>query len=97
MTDPRKPAARSARTGGLADSVVDCTPQSLAAGEASGFVFEEATVRSFLRAVQRAVATWHQPQAWRRLQRIAMSRDFGWGSSARRYVALYQSMLRRSS
>jgi starch synthase len=85
------------RTGGLADSVVDCTPQSLAAGEASGFVFEEATVRSFLRAVQRAVATWHQPQAWRRLQRIAMSRDFGWSSSARRYVALYQSMLRRSS
>ena len=57
-----------------------------------GFVFEEATVRSFLRAVQRAVATWHQPQAWRRLQRIAMSRDFGWGSSARRFGTYFAAV-----
>jgi len=84
------------RTGGLADSVVDCTPQSLQAGEATGFVFEEPTVRALARAVQRAVATWHQPHVWQRLQRNAMAKDFGWAASARRYIDLYQSMLRPS-
>ena len=83
------------RTGGLADSVVDCNPQSLAAGEATGFVFEEPSAAALFHAMQRAVAVWRDPHAWRKLQRNAMARDFGWNASARRYVALYERMLAR--
>ena len=80
------------RTGGLADSVVDCTAASLAAGAATGFVFEGATPSALLAAVARAVALWQRPQAWARLQRNAMARDFSWAQSALRYRDLYRAM-----
>jgi starch synthase len=80
------------RTGGLGDSVVDCTAESLAAGIATGFVFERATPSALLAAVTRAVSLWRQPQAWARLQRNAMLRDFSWAQSALRYRDLYRSM-----
>jgi starch synthase len=81
------------RTGGLADSVVDCTPTALAVGTATGFVFDEATSAAFFEAVGRAVAAWRDPQTWRALQRNAMARNFGWTSSAGRYVDLYGDMI----
>jgi starch synthase len=82
------------RTGGLADSVVDCTPDSLAAGTATGFVFQQPTAGALGAAVERAVNVWRKPDAWRRLQQNAMARDFAWTASARRYRDLYLSMLR---
>jgi starch synthase len=80
------------RTGGLGDSVVDCTAQSLAAGRATGFLFEQPTPDALLAAVARAVALWRRPQAWVQLQRNAMARDFSWAQSALRYQELYRSM-----
>lgn len=81
------------RTGGLADSVVDCTPATLAAGTATGFVFDEASAPALLTAVRRAMAVWRDPPAWQSLQRNAMAREFGWEVSAGRYLDLYNSML----
>jgi starch synthase len=78
----------------LADSVVDCTARSLESGMATGFVFEAASASALMAAVRRAVAARRQPDLWQRLQRNAMARDFGWAASARRYIALYQAMLR---
>jgi starch synthase len=42
--------------------------------------------------LDRALALYQQPIVWRKIQRQAMSRDFGWGASARRYLALYQEL-----
>jgi len=81
------------RTGGLADSVVDCTPASLAIGSATGFVFDAPTSSAFFETVERAVQTWQDADIWRSLQRNAMARNFGWKASAQRYLELYQSML----
>lgn len=81
------------RTGGLADSVVDCTPASLAIGSATGFVFDAPTIASFFPAVERAVETWQDADIWRALQRNAMAKSFGWKASASSYMALYESML----
>ena len=78
-------------TGGLADTVIDCTPQSLAAGTANGFTFGPATTEALLEAVARAVATWRDADGWRRLQHNGMTRDWGWGAAARQYIELYQS------
>ncbi len=80
------------RTGGLADSVVDCTPATLAIDSATGFVFDSPTAAAFLAAATRAVHTWRQPDLWRRVQRNGMARNFSWSASARRYRDLYQTM-----
>jgi starch synthase len=76
-------------TGGLADSVVDCTPATLANGTASGFLFGTASAPALLAAIERALAAYRAPALWHRLQRHAMARDFGWDASARAYAALY--------
>lgn len=81
------------RTGGLADSVVDATAQTLAAGTATGFTFEEATPQALLSTVERAVELYRRGEQWRTLQRIGMARDFSWASAALRYLQLYRSAL----
>jgi starch synthase len=80
-------------TGGLADSVVDCTAATLAAGTATGFLFREPTADALAGAVERAIAAWRDPATWQALQRNGMARDFGWRASAERYVAVYRSIL----
>lgn len=80
-------------TGGLADTVVDCTPQSLADGSANGFSFVPATTDALLAAVERAVDAWRDVETWRRIQRNGMARDWGWGRAARQYADLYRSCL----
>ena len=76
-------------TGGLADTVVDCTPATLADGSASGFVFQEASATALLAAVGRAARAWHDRKIWSALQRNGMARDFSWEASARRYADIY--------
>jgi starch synthase len=80
-------------TGGLADTVVDCTPQSLADGSANGFSFVAATAHALLGAVERALDAWRDVETWRRIQRNGMARDWGWGQAARQYADLYRSCL----
>jgi len=79
-------------TGGLCDSVVDCTPATLADGTATGLLFREPTADALGDAVERAVAAYRDTATWRTLQRNGMARDFGWHASAERYVALYRSL-----
>jgi starch synthase len=81
------------RTGGLADSVVDCTPQTLAAGTASGFSFEPPSAAAFSAAIGRALALYRQPETWAALQRSAMARDVSWNASAAQYVRVYERVL----
>lgn len=82
-------------TGGLADTVVDCTPATLAAGSASGFVFYEPSASALLAAVERAASAWRDDAVWRALQRNGMAKDFGWNASARRYAEIYARLARR--
>jgi starch synthase len=76
-------------TGGLADSVVDCTPDTLAAGTATGFTFTGTSGLALLDAVERAVVAYRDPPTWRALQANGMARDFTWRASAARYAELY--------
>jgi starch synthase len=77
------------RTGGLEDTVVDCTPETLAAGTATGFVFDVAGADDLLAAVRRAATTFADVERWRKVQRNAMARDFSWDAAARRYARTY--------
>ena len=81
-------------TGGLVDSVVDCTPATLADGTASGFVFTTLSAEGLLAAMSRCLASWRNAKEWMHLQRNGMARDFGWPASAAKYVRLYEWLLR---
>ncbi len=88
------PVARA--TGGLVDTVVDCTPETLADGTATGFLFSDPTAPELAAAVRRAVAVYRDRGAWRSLQRNGMAQDFSWTSSARQYVEIYRRVTAQS-
>lgn len=78
------------RTGGLADTVVDATPDSLADGTATGISFEDAAPQALLAAIQRSMALYQQPVLWQQMVRAGMRQNFSWQHSAKEYLALYQ-------
>jgi starch synthase len=82
------------RTGGLADTVVDATPENLANGSATGFVFEHANAAGLWYAVEHALALWHHADGrWRQIAVAGMEQDFSWDNSAARYLELYRRAL----
>ena len=80
-------------TGGLLDTVVDCTPQTLANGSASGFVFDTMSAEHLLATIKRAAAAYHDKKIWHRLQKNGMAKDFSWHTSATAYREIYLSLL----
>jgi starch synthase len=77
-------------TGGLADTITDCTPETLAAGTASGFSFVPFTPGVFLETVRRAIAMYrNQPEPWHQLIQTGMQQDWSWDRSAAEYEQLY--------
>ncbi len=73
------------RTGGLADTVTDADPQH---GKGTGFVFEKYDDQALLIAVVRAYETYRNRREWESRGTRAMSQDFSWKNSARKYLAL---------
>ena len=80
-------------TGGLRDSVVDCTPETLKKRTATGFMFAPLNRDTLLEACRRAVTAYHDKRIWRQLQKNGMSRDFGWEARAQQYLDLYRGLL----
>jgi starch synthase len=76
--------------GGLADTVVDLTPQSAHDYTATGFTFAADTPAALLEACERAIA-YHQNARvdWWKLVITGMKQDFSWERSAEQYTALY--------
>lgn len=72
------------RVGGLSDTVDD---------QETGFVFDEYSSGALEVALRRAFTLYPDRSGWERHMREAMSRDFGWERSARRYLDLYDAAL----
>ncbi len=81
------------KSGGLADSVVDVSPESGTARTATGFVFENSSSADLLACIERALDCYRQPISWHRLQVNAMNQDFSWERAAKSYMDLYQSLM----
>jgi starch synthase len=75
--------------GGLADSVVDASPDRLADGTATGFCFGPYRSDLLFGQVQRAVEMFPDRVMWRKLQQAGMSRDWSWTRSAGEYLEVY--------
>ena len=80
-------------TGGLADTVHDFDPAS---GQGNGFSFEPYDAKAMVACLQRALATYRQPHVWAALQVKAMSEDFSWDTSARRYEEVYAEATKKA-
>lgn len=80
-------------TGGLADSVVDCTATTLRDGTASGFMFSGMTADNLIAVIRHAVKLYHDQKKWKALCKICMAKDFSWETSAKAYRAVYLKVL----
>lgn len=82
-----------ARTGGLADTVIDANEAAVAAAVATGFQFAPENAGDFHHAILRANALYADPAGWASLQRQGMKADVSWDRSAQKYAALYRMLL----
>ena len=82
-----------ARTGGLADTVVDANDAAIAAGVATGIQHDGVTHHAVLRAIRRTMALYDRPDVWRRMQKNGMRADVSWTASGARYAGLYHSLM----
>lgn len=80
------------RVGGLADTVVDATPDTLSSDSATGFVFDDASRHALAARVRDAVSLYHDHEAWCRVQGRGMAQDYSWDDSAANYESLYRSL-----
>jgi starch synthase len=79
-------------TGGLADTVIDANPRTLADGIATGFVFDDATPAALWSTIERVLALWPDRENWLKLMKTGMTADWSWERSAREYVRLYEQI-----
>ncbi len=77
-------------TGGLADTITNATPESLAAGTANGFSFSSFGQQACNDAIGRALQAIRQSDTWGKIVRTGMRQDWSWDASAKTYETLYR-------
>ncbi|WP_244484161.1 glycogen synthase GlgA [Rhizobium sp. Leaf453] len=82
-----------ARTGGLAETIIDANEAAMEAKVATGFQFQPGSVEDFYHAIDRALSAFEHQPFWRQLQAQAMKANFSWNRSARQYSTLYRSLI----
>lgn len=82
--------------GGLADTVVDATPATLANGTATGAVFEHYAPVALISAMRRALMLYRNPRLWEQVVERGMLQDWSWHSSAQEYVRAYRRAIERA-
>ena len=82
-----------ARTGGLADTVIDANEAAMTVGCATGVQFAPINAATLDQAIGRTCDLYHDKAAWTPMIRRAMRHPVGWDVSAKAYLALYQSLL----
>ena len=71
------------KTGGLADTV----------SQENGFVFDAYTVKDFVETFKGAIAAYKNKDGWLKLVRKAVTYDFSWERSAKKYIELYEKLI----
>jgi len=82
-----------ARTGGLADTVVDANLAALAANAGTGIQFSGVNYAGLALAITRAVALYGDAPAWRNVRKAGMLSDFTWRQSGGTYAQLYRDII----
>ena len=82
-----------ARTGGLADTVIDANHAAIANKSATGVQFSPVTLDGLKQAIRRTVRYYHDPKLWTQMQKLGMKSDVSWEKSAGLYAALYSQLI----
>ena len=82
-----------ARTGGLADTVIDANEAALRAGVATGFQFSPVSAAPLADAIDRACDVFADKRLWSAMVRRAMRHPVGWEASAEAYARIYSELL----
>ncbi|MDQ6435918.1 glycogen synthase GlgA [Mesorhizobium sp. LHD-90] len=86
-----------ARTGGLADTIIDANEAAVAAGVATGLLFAPESGAALLQAVRRTVELHSDRTIWGSIQKQGMKADVSWHRSAAKYADLYKSLAARKA
>jgi starch synthase len=78
-------------TGGLDDTVRSFDP---ATGFGDGFKFGSYSAAAMLEKIREALYFYSEPDVWVKIQRNAMQRDNSWSVAAKKYLELYQEMIK---
>ena len=81
------------KTGGLADTVIDTTEETLVNGTATGLVFEDSDKDTLALTIQRAIALYTDKPSFRKVQENGMRKDFSWEKSAQTYIDVFKKLL----
>ncbi len=73
--------------GGLKDTVCSYPQQ-----DCTGFIFDPVNSRRLLECIKQALMVWQQTTVWQAMQFRAMSNDFSWPHSARKYLDCYSEL-----
>ena len=60
----------------------------------TGFVFDKAHHMSLMGAVRAGIKIYADRERWQQIQRAGMAQDFSWENSARKYLELYQALVK---
>lgn len=82
-----------ARTGGLADTVIEANDAAVAAGAATGLMFAPDSGDALVAVCGRMIELYGDRKVWTGMQRQGMRADVSWGRSAVRYADLYRSLV----
>ena len=83
------------KTGGLADTVVDASLETLDNGTANGFSFTDFTAEALDHCLHRATRMYYEDKEnWRQLVNQGMGQDWSWTASAKAYEALYSKLVK---
>jgi len=82
-------------TGGLADTVVNTTQQTLDDRTATGFAFDDYTSLALAGTLDRACRAYREKPVWNQLIETGMRQDWSWRKSAEQYVEVYERTITR--
>ena len=83
-----------ARTGGLADTIIDANQAAVNAGVATGFQFAPVDEATLEHALSRTAECFAHQKLWRGLQKRGMEQDVSWARSADTYAQLYRNLVK---
>lgn len=78
-------------TGGLKDTVIPYDPET---GYGLGFAFSEMTLESLLKAYEEASFLYKNQAVWKNLMKQAMQADYSWSKSVKKYIRLYEQVVK---
>ncbi len=82
-----------ARTGGLADTVIDANDAALQSKCATGVQFAPVTAAALAQAIDRTCDLFAETDTWSAMMRNAMKHPVGWDQSAKQYLALFNGLM----